>query len=304
MLNYMVAAGALKAFSFTPQTRKLYRFLGNVLGANRRISIGLPDYYVDRGLELIDIINRHQAVRQGDHILEIGTGWMHWESIFIRLFNEVQATLFDVWDNRQLKPLKSYVAQLDKAIEVKTRLPFEKTIDIHELIKAITSVNSFPELYNLLGFQYVVDPNGTLRSFRDAEFALVYSTDVLEHVEGKTLGIYLNDICRILKPGGYSVHKIDLHDHLAFYDKGASQKTYLKYSDSAWKHYFENKVQYFNRIQRPEWLQLFQSAGLTLVQEESRFIDVRSLKVSPRYRDLTQQDLACSSIRVVHRKPL
>ena len=32
---------------------------------------------------------------------------------------------------------------------------------------------------------------------------------------------------------------------------------YLTFSDETWIHLFENEVQYINRMQRGEWLELF-----------------------------------------------
>ncbi len=41
-----------------------------------------------------------------------------------------------------------------------------------------------------------------------------------------------------------------------------------RYAEKVWKRYFENDVQYFNRVQRPEWLEMFQQAGFEMVEEE------------------------------------
>ena len=41
---------------------------------------------------------------------------------------------------------------------------------------------------------------------------------------------------------------------LYHYDTSVSAKNYLRYSDAVWKRWFENRVQYFNRVQRREWL--------------------------------------------------
>jgi len=107
---------------------------------------------------------------------------------------------------------------------------------------------------------------------------------------------------RILRPGGYSIHQIDLGDHLSYYDPAVSVKNYLRYSDAAWGRWFENEVQYFNRVQRPEWLHLFENAGLLLVEEQLRTEDIGTMKVDQKYGHLGRQDLECTALTVVHRK--
>jgi hypothetical protein len=107
----------------------------------------------------------------------------------------------------------------------------------------------------------------------------------------------------VLKPNGYSIHQIDIADHFAYFVPSASRKNYYKYSDKTWNRLFENKVQYFNRVQRPEWLELFRRAGFELVEENLLSEDIGSLKMNDKYRNLRQQDLECMTMRVVYKKP-
>lgn len=170
-------------------------------------------------------------------------------------------------------------------------------------LESIAKVGSFEELYCLLGFRYLVEPSGTLQCFPDHAFDAVFSSNVLEHVDRAILPQYVRDIARVLKAGGFSVHRIDIGDHLSYYDRSVSKKNYLRYSDHVWRRWFENQVQYFNRVQRSGWLQLFQEAGLELVEEETEHTDIASLPISSQYAEHNRNDLACTVIRVVHRKP-
>lgn len=262
-IRYALTAATYKLISLNPQ---FYRFLGNTLGTKRRVREGLPPGHPGRAKRFLAQCEKHQAVRDGDKVLEIGTGWVHWESIIIRLFYDVEATLFDVWDNRQLEVLKRYFEQFEELIGEEIEIDETQKQRIHRLIGLISKADSFDDLYQSLGFRYVVDESGTLEQFPDESFNLIYSNNVLEHVFESTIPALTQDIYRLLKPGGFSVHKIDITDHLirpAGIRNMSNHKNYLRYSDKTWKRYFENKVHYFNRIQRSEWLALFQRAGLT-----------------------------------------
>jgi hypothetical protein len=155
----------------------------------------------------------------------------------------------------------------------------------------------------LLGFHYVIQPSGTLDCFPAESFAAVFSHGVLEHVKKDILSDYIQDFGRLLKPGGYSIHIIDMSDHLSYYDRSVSAKNYLRFSDAVWKRYFENEVQYLNRVQRSEWLRLFDGAGLELVEEESLYSDIGTIRVAPRYQNEDRRDLECKVMQVVYRKP-
>ena len=113
MLRYGLTALALKAFSATNSTQHLYRKLGNTFGARSRARKRPPPYYMERARNIVEQVRRFDLIRPGDRLLEIGSGWVAWESTVLRLFFDVQVTLFDVWDDRQFAPFqRTFVTSL------------------------------------------------------------------------------------------------------------------------------------------------------------------------------------------------
>jgi hypothetical protein len=53
--------------------------------------------------------------------------------------------------------------------------------------------------------------------------------------------------------------------------------------------FFENDVQYINRIQRPKWLKLFRMAGLELIEEQNEMEDLTGLNVASIYKNLVKR---------------
>ena len=302
-IRYLGAAFALKLFSCSPQTKRIYRFLGNTIGARNRLKIGLPASYVHRSKWFLRLFQKYDFMQEGSRLLELGTGWVHWDSTFLRLFYDANITLFDVWDNRQLQPFKKYFSEFHNVFEKEIYIPPPRRDRVEKLLDAIAAVNSFDELYHLLGFEYVIEPTGKLHNFKDEFFDACFSYNVLEHVDKKIVSGYIRDLYRLLKGGGYSLHVIDISDHLSNYDLGVCRKHYLRYSDPVWMLCFENEVQYFNRVQRVEWLKLLREAGFDLLEEEPVFQPIRT-RVNERYKTLDTKDIECTTLRIVHRKPL
>lgn len=301
MIKYITIAVALKLFSSCSLTRNLYRYLGNTFGKKKRLKSKMPDYYITRVNRMLRLNQKYNLVKNGHNIIEIGTGWFHWEAITLKLFFDIKATLFDVWDNRQLEVLKTYLSQLRDSLS-NMEIDRERIISAKQMINTILSMQSFNELYQLLEFTYFIEPTGNLNSFRDQSFDIILSAGVLEHIRKTELTEIAKEFHRLLKPGGYSVHSINLTDHLYLYDKNVSQKNYLRFSDKIWKALFENEVQYFNRIQRPEWLDLFRKSGFALIDEESDYIDIDRLHTDKKYENITHEDLGCILLNIVHRK--
>jgi SAM-dependent methyltransferase len=252
---------------------------------------------------MLRLQKKHKIVRNGDRILELGTGWLHWEALTLRLFYDIEAVLFDVWDNRQLGGLKNYLRQLRGLLDSDFGLSAAESKRAQSIIDQVLPVTSFAELYELLGFDYVVESSGSLKQFSSDSFQLVVSGGVLEHVKRDALPMLSRETARILKPGGWAVHSIDTADHLEHYDRKVSPKMYLSFSDDTWNRLFENEVQYINRMQRGEWLELFKANGFDVIEEESRRVDISKLRLADRYKKMERSDLECTVLKVALRKP-
>jgi len=302
LIRYHVAALTLKGFSCCAPARRLYRGLGNWQGARRRAGGTMASYYFERAQRNLTSCLKYGTPQPDDLVLELGTGWVHWEAITLRLFYDFHAVLYDVWDNRQLSALKSYVRQLGERFGKDGFLDGFDFDRARAIIERIQRVTSFDELYAMLGFRYVVDPSGLMESLPRGSFRLVISAGVMEHIAAETAPQFVSNVASLLVKGGLGMHSIAIMDHLAFYDPSASPKQYLAFSESHWKFWCENRVQYFNRIQRSDWLRMFSQAGLSVLGEVVSRADVAGLQVHSRYKDLSRDDIECTNLVVVVRK--
>jgi hypothetical protein len=71
MIKYVSTAVALKCFSSTALTRKVYRSLGTRVGNKRRSAGTMPGYYADRVKRMLRLQRQHGIVKDGDRIMEL-----------------------------------------------------------------------------------------------------------------------------------------------------------------------------------------------------------------------------------------
>lgn len=301
MLRYLAAASFYKLFSLNPLTRKIYQFSGNIIGNFYRKKGSLPQSYLQRVYWIKDLLDRYHLIRENTKLLELGTGWAHWESLVIRALYDIEVTLFDVTDKRQLGAFKKFAFNLFRVLHQMEYVTKEQLQKIAPMIEEIQKVSTFSQLYKLLNWSYVLEKSGSLRQFPDNAFDLVYSYNVLEHVYQSLLPEYICQIRRVLKPGGYSFHKIDISDHFTNYDPKASEKAYLRFSNKVWKTFFENDILYINRIQRSTWLQYFEQSGLKLIEENSRYFDIQT-SIHNQHKNLNDDDINCVTLYLIHQK--
>jgi SAM-dependent methyltransferase len=299
MIRYVLAAVALKSFSLNGASKRLYRWTGNTIGSRRRAANIDIAAYISRGDLLVDLCNKYFAVRDGQRLLEIGTGWMHWFAIYLRLFVDGEIATMDVWDNRQFGALRAAFTKFETALVARGASPHACAN-----LRSLLAATSFADVYDRLKLSYVISPDGSLAMFADGSRDCVFSFHVLEHVPRAKVARLCVDMHRVLKPGGFAIHQIGIDDHLAHYDRSCSPKEYLRYSDRTWKWFFENEVQYVNRIQMSEWLLAFGSAGFSVRETLAETVDISGLRIAPMYRSYSDKDLACTILTVVLQKPV
>jgi len=299
---YLFYPVVFKLLSSTEVSRKFYRFVGDTIGDSLKRRRGLSQNYVDQGRKMIRLLEQFCNIKKGDVLLELGTGWIHWYATFVKVFHDVEMHLFDVWDNRQLSTLKQCFSELPDFLD---KDAIENRKEVLHLLEKIAAVESFDELYELLSYNYVLDKSGNLTSFSGNKFDVIFSVGVFEHINKNVLSDYTKDMMRILKPGGYSVQMIDIADHYHYLDPiNTNSKEYLRFSDRLWRRYFQNSIHYINRLQVPEWLDLFKNARFQLIHHERLDSDIGPLRVSKDYKRFTAEDLRCHQLIIVHQKPL
>ena len=133
-------------------------------------------------------------------------------------------------------------------------------------------------------------------------FNLVISAGVMEHIPAATAPQFVSNIASLLVKGGLGMHSIAIMDHLSFYDPTASPKQYLTFSESQWRFWCENRVQYINRIQRSSWLGMFASAGLSVLEEDAARTDMTGLRIHQQYQGLSREDIECTNLALAVRK--
>ena len=296
-MKYALTAAALKCFSMNSFTRNVYRKLGNVIGQKKRENQNL-DLYIERGDLLVSLCNKYDILKDGNHFLELGTGWLHWFGIYIRLHSDIKVDLYDVWDNRQFDALKKLFSNLKKIWGEDNRITERQT----ELFKLINFANSYTELYSKFNLNYTIDKEGSLKSYETDFFDCVFSFHVMEHIGKSFITESINDMYRILKPGAYCIHQIGIDDHLSHYDKKESLKNYLRYSTKIRKLIFENIVQYHNVLQGQEYLDMFIKSGFEIIEINREKCNISKLKIHDDWRSFSQEDLETTILTVVCRK--
>lgn len=145
--------------------------------------------------------------------------------------------------------------------------------------------------------------------FDNGFFDLVSSAATLEHVgdpDGDPADT-VREIARVLKPGGWSAHLIDLQDHR---DPEGAHLEFLKYSQEQWRTMNVAQNQRANRWRMRHWRDSFAAAGLEEVFAAPHAggnhppVTQESVEqLHPEFRVLGLEELSVTGCLIISRKP-
>ncbi len=126
---------------------------------------------------------------------------------------------------------------------------------------------SAAELEAALGITYRAPADARATGLEPASFDLVSSSHVLEHIPAADLPAILAECRRLVGPQGVVCHLWNMQDHYAEFDPSISVYNFLTLGQAAWR-LVNSGLHYQNRLRLPDYLAMFQEAGLRLVHQE------------------------------------
>lgn len=166
-------------------------------------------------------------------------------------------------------------------------------------LPSIEGVASLPDVLRALNIDYLTRGTKSLAQIPDASIDFFWSQVVLEHVPRDEFAELLQQLRRVVKPGGVGVHSIDFRDHL-----GGGLNN-LRFSRERWESsFFRGGGFYTNRLRPREMLAMFSEAGFAVeLLAETRWpeMPIRQQDLAPEFRALPEEDFMVAEIEVLLR---
>lgn len=265
--------------------------------------------------EIAALAARHDVVAP-QSVLEIGPG-VNLGALFCFAASGVpRAVGVDITQLPESPPgfyedLRNYVLAIEGFVWWRT------WVDDYVGVASFPSVESFPPNEILSRIEHRAGVSSETLPFSDAEFALVYSVAALEHVPHPK-GT-LEEIFRVLQPGGLAVHEIDLKHH-----GSPDPLKFLEWNEAVWRararpyganlaldaildESYTGEV-YCNRLRESDWRGLFSGAGFAIESAETLIVldesRVKPERFTAEFRTRPMDDLQSLTVRIAARKPL
>jgi len=267
-----------------------------------------PMEWVIVAAEMVNRLRRSGFSLIGKRCLEVGTGRAIGLPLSLWLCGAQQTTTLDL--NRYLSGelVEESCRYLCRNAEKVVQLLQEVDEDggLRERLDQLSSFSGDTRsLLKLINVTYMAPANATHIALPDHSCDFHFSYSVLEHVPGSQIVAMLREAGRLLSPEGTLLHIFDLSDHFSYADDSITKINFLRFTDAQWRRWAGNKYMYHNRLRPPEFVKLFQEAGVR-IKWESRALDRRSLQelqrgfpVQQRFQSFPHDELAVGAMQIM-----
>jgi hypothetical protein len=243
----------------------------------------------------------------GANLIEIGTGWYPTLPICFSLVGARRVLTYDISRHMNTGLTFRMIAALEPHLDSIAEAGGACREDIrarhHEFLQA-KDLNALLERARV---EYCAPADTRATGSPAGSADLVYSNSVLEHVPKQIIRSLMDEIMRMLRPGGLTLHNVGCNDHYAFVDRRISFVNYLRYSEARWSRW-NNRLQYQNRLRAPEFLELAAEAGLEVIYKQ---VAVRpgtrealtTFEVAQEFQRFSVEQMAITTVDFVAKKP-
>jgi len=129
----------------------------------------------------------------------------------------------------------------------------------------ISSARTLQDVLSVCDGEYLTEGLASWRRIPPNSVDFVFSQAVLEHTLKEEFLLTMQECRRVMKPGSFASHRVDLRDHLG----GALNN--LRFSEQIWESsLFRSSGFYTNRIRYSDMLKVFEAAGFIVEKSEVR----------------------------------
>ncbi|NOX52879.1 MAG: class I SAM-dependent methyltransferase [Planctomycetes bacterium] len=303
-MRWWLKAGVARCLAWLPAGEAIHFWLQRRFGELRHLE---QSTRFDNAEYFLRTTRAHAGYVHGLRVVELGTGWVP----AVPLAYAVAGALVATYDVRRLVRDDLFARTRDeigRRAEKLAAAAGQSPARFCARLARIAKETQFDRALRRLGGLYRAPWNTCRLPYKDNAVDLVVSNLVLQCVHRALLPPLLEEMRRVLKPGGLSIHRASLTCEYAAGDPRRHPLSYLKYSDATWNRWFNHSIKYVNRLRYSQFLQLFEEAGFEIAEvrpavDYDAIPHLKELGVADEFRGFSWEDLATTGFEIVLKKP-
>jgi len=240
-------------------------------------------------------------------VVEIGTGWVPILPIALSLLG-ARCKTFDIAEHLKTEVVAGTLIEMQRHLAIFAGTPGFSLRDARRKLEKALKGSNVKDIMKILGVYYLAPTDTTCLPIASNSQDVTMSRLVLSHIPLDVLPIVLRELYRITKPGGLSIHRVNLHDEYATCDPKVTLINFLKYPGWFWDGFVNNRIKYLNRARYPYYLALFERTGFRIVYldktlDKHSYNALPDMRIAREFRGYSREELATIGFTVVLEKP-
>lgn len=299
-----------RVLSRVPAGEKIYYIGQFQVGRLRHFKV---DSKVQQGRRLLDSCNKAGVSIAGQRTVEIGTGWAPVIPLLFWLLRQKECHTYDTSELLSPSLVIESAKQLlalsngeDFELGVgESRNEFEARRQL--LRELVDSRVSGYDILQQCNIHYHAPVDAANTNLADKSVDVVYSNTVLEHIPQYEVDRLFVESYRILRPGGYILHLIDMSDHFAHSDRSISTINFLQFSEASFSQY-NSRFLYQNRLRMSAWRQMIVNNGFQIIRWQTNINkdamnQLPLLHLDKSFGHFSAEEVCTSSVCVLAKRP-
>jgi SAM-dependent methyltransferase len=300
-VKWILKAALQRGLSLAPRAEALNYVLQRHVTHGLPVSDGILGIHLDAAQQHLHAVRRFApalAIEEA-RFYEFGAGWDLVVPLAYYCLGVQAQTLIDIRPHVRLDLIDDAVARIDRRVaDAGGEGPWRRRLDP----RPVRSIDDLRERY---GISYLAPRDARQTGLPQGSFDVITSTVTLEHIPAADILTILRECRRLLPPGGVLTSEIDMKDHYSYFDPSISPYNFLKFPEWVW-WLGNSPLHYQNRLRAPDYLRLFEQAGMRLLDTvirpataEDRAV-LEGMRVTARFRERYSLDeLGARSVHVV-----
>lgn len=288
-MNWKVKAFIQNFISLLPESlsEELYYYIQSKFGDLKVIS---PIERLQAGATIFKLIKKQKMQFDNKVFFELGTGRRLNLPISLWLLNSGDIVTVDLNSylkkeliQRDLNFMANNVNAV-KSIYANTSFDDKK---LYELIRLSKSDWQLTDLFQLCNIKYFPKCDARNLELKSSFVDYYISYTVLEHIPTADLIKIIEEAKRIICNEGALIQFIDYRDHFWYSDKKISPINFLKYDESKWSLFANNKYMYMNRLRHDDFEAIFRETSLNILDVLSSVesLSLNEIKLDDRFNN-------------------
>jgi hypothetical protein len=260
-----------------------------------------PKQFADKLLEgrkYYELFRQHApATRPDFKVVEIGTGWYPTIPLVFYLYGAVEIHTYDIaplLHRDRLKTLLDLVVTFAADGRLAKQLPGLQEDRLKHLLALRPHADQqSPEAWLKRLNIHAAAQDARQTGLKSQDTDVIFSSGVLEYIPVPILREMLQEFRRIATPNAVMMHRLNLVDQFAYFDRSLSPFHHLKYTEKQWS-WRSSTLIWQNRIRISDYRKLFAEAGFIVKSEENTsgtLAELQRVKLAPQFQNYTTEDL-------------